>query len=374
MPEVARGLEGVVVAPTSISKVDGENGALIYRGIDIHDLAAHSTFEEVVSLLWTGELPESTELRAFSRALAAERTVPPAILDLVARLAPADDAMATLRTAVSALSAFDPDAEDSSLEAGRRKARRLTASMATIVAAIGRARAGKPFVAPDPERTHAGNFLWMFTGQDPDTVAERVFDQGLVLHADHGFNASTFAARVTTSTQADMHSAVVSAIGTLKGPLHGGANTRVMRMLLEVDQSGKTPDTWVREKLAARERIMGFGHRVYKVEDPRAVHLRRASQQLGQATGDLKWFHMSQAIERIVRDEKGLPPNVDFYSASAYYMLGIPPDLFTALFAMSRVAGWTAHILEQMQDNRLIRPRSEYVGARGVRYVRVEDR
>jgi citrate synthase len=374
MPEVARGLEGVVVAPTAISKVDGENGALIYQGIDIHDLATHSTFEEVVALLWTGELPARDELERFSAELARDRAVPDVVLDLVQRLAPRDDAMATLRTAVSALSAFDPEAEDMSLDAGRRKARRLTASMATIVATIARARAGKPAVAPDPERTHAGNFLYMMSGQDPDPVAVRVFDQALVLHADHGFNASTFAARVTTSTQADMHSAVVSALGTLKGPLHGGANTRVMNMLLDVERSGKTPETWVREKLAAKERIMGFGHRVYKVEDPRAVHLRKSCQQLGQSTGDLELYHTSQAIERIVRDEKGLAPNVDFYSASTYYMMGIPLELYTALFAMSRVAGWTAHILEQMQDNRLIRPRSEYVGRRGVRYVRIEDR
>jgi len=374
MPEVARGLEGVVVAPTSISKVDGEKGALIYQGVDIHDLATHSTFEEVVSLLWTGELPDAGELRRFTAALAADRVVPAPVLDLVQRLAPHDDCMATLRTAVSALSAFDPEAEDMSVEAGRRKARRLTASMGTLVAAIARARAGKPLVEPDPERSHAGNFLYMASGHSPDPVSERVFDQALVLHADHGFNASTFAARVTTSTLADMHSAIVSAIGTLKGPLHGGANMRVMQMLLELESSGKTPEAWVREKLAAKERIMGFGHRVYKVEDPRAVHLRKACQQVGQATGNLKWFHTSQAIERIVQEEKGLAPNVDFYSASTYYMLGIPLELYTALFAMSRVAGWTAHVLEQVQDNRLIRPRSEYVGRRGVQYVRVEDR
>ncbi len=374
MPEVARGLEGVVVAPTSISKVDGEKGALIYQGIDIHDLAKHSTFEETVYLLWNGVLPTQGQLATFSKELAADRQVPAPVLEIVARIAAKDDAMATLRTAVSALSAFDPEAEDMSVEASHRKARRLTASMGTIVAAIGRARAGLPFVPPSTERSYAGNFLYMFTGTNPDPVVERTFDQALVLHADHGFNASTFAARVTTSTQADMHSAVVSAIGTLKGPLHGGANIRVMQMLLQIDASGSTADTWVRTQIAAKERIMGFGHRVYKVEDPRAAHLRRACQAVGEAQGDSKWFHMSQAIERVVREEKGLAPNVDFYSASTYYMMGIPLELYTALFAMSRVSGWTAHIMEQLLDNRLIRPRSDYVGKRGVPYVLREDR
>jgi citrate synthase len=374
MPDVARGLEGVVVAPTSISKVDGEKGALIYQGIDIHDLAAHSTFEEVVFLLWNGRLPGRPELAAFSAELASEAAVPAPVLELVARIAPGRDAMATLRTAVSMLSAFDPDAEDMSLAAGQRKAIRLTAGMATLVAAIGRALRGKPSIAPDPRRSIAANFLYMFTGTEPDPVTVRLFDQALVLHADHGFNASTFAARVTTSTLADMHSAVVSAIGTLKGSLHGGANLRVMQMLLQIDAAGNSADAWVREKLAAKERVMGFGHRVYKVEDPRAVHLRKACKALGELQGDLKWYKMSMAIEKAVHADKGLAPNVDFYSASAYYMMGIPLELYTAIFAMSRVAGWTAHVLEQVQDNRLIRPRSEYVGQRGVPYVLLEDR
>ena len=374
MPDVARGLEGVVVAPTSISKVDGEKGALIYQGIDIHDLAAHSTFEEVVYLLWNGKLPQRAELDALTAELASETEVPAPVLDVVARIAAGRDAMASLRTAVSMLSAFDPDAEDMSLPAGHRKAIRLTAGMATLVAAIGRAMAGKAPIAPDPRRSIAANFLYMFTGVEPDPVTVRLFDQALVLHADHGFNASTFAARVTTSTLADMHSAIVSAIGTLKGSLHGGANMRVMQMLLQVDAAGNPADAWIREKLAAKERIMGFGHRVYKVEDPRAVHLRKACKALGELHGDLKWYDMSMAIEKAVHDDKGLAPNVDFYSASAYYLMGIPLELYTAIFAMSRVAGWTAHVLEQVQDNRLIRPRSEYVGQRGVKYVLLEDR
>jgi len=374
MPDVARGLEGVVVAPTSISKVDGEKGALIYQGIDIHDLAAHSTFEEVVYLLWNGKLPHRAELEAFNAELAAETAVPAPVLDVVARIARGRDAMATLRTAMSMLSAFDPDAEDMSLPAGRRKAVRLTAGMATLVAAIGRAMAGQAPVAPDPRRSIASNFLYMFTGTEPDPVTVRLFDQALVLHADHGFNASTFAARVTTSTLADMHSAIVSAVGTLKGPLHGGANMRVMQMLLQIDAAGNPADQWIRERLDAKERIMGFGHRVYKVEDPRAVHLRKACKAMGELQQDLKWYKMSMAIERAVQADKGLAPNVDFYSASTYYMMGIPLELFTAIFAMSRVAGWTAHVLEQVQDNRLIRPRSEYVGQRGVKYVLLEDR
>jgi citrate synthase len=374
MSDIARGLEGVVVAPTAISKVDGEKGALIYRGIDIHDLATHSSFEEVAFLLWNGALPRREELGDFAAGLAELRAVPGPVLDLVRRLPRDADVMATLRTATSALSAYDPDAEDPTPEASRRKARRLTASLATLVAAIGRARDGQAPIDPDPARSHAGNFLWMLSGREPDPVAERTFDQALVLHADHGFNASTFAARVTTSTQADLHSAVVSAIGTLKGPLHGGANTRVMQMLLDIQASGKAPETWVREAIEAKQRIMGFGHRVYKVEDPRAVHLRRACKALGTALGELLWYRMSQAVERTVLEAKGLHPNVDFYSASTYWMLGIPMQLYTAIFAMSRIAGWTAHVMEQAQDNRLIRPRSDYVGRRYVSYTPVEAR
>jgi len=374
MQDVARGLEGVVVAPTSISKVDGEKGALIYRGIDIHDLAQNSSFEEVVYLLWNGRLPSRGELTSFTTAMAEERAVPEPVLDLVRRTPRDSDVMATLRTATSALSSYDPDAEDGSPAALQRKARRLTACLGTLVAAIGRAREGHPPVAPDAKRSYAEDFLHMLTDREPDPVAVRTFDQALVLHADHGFNASTFAARVTTSTQSDMHSAVVTAIGTLKGPLHGGANTRVMQMLLEIERSGKQPAVWVRDALAAGKRVMGFGHRVYKVEDPRAVHLRRACKDLGAALGDSQWYNLSVAIEQEVRASKELYPNVDFYSASTYYMLGIPMELYTAIFAMSRMSGWTAHVMEQSEDNRLIRPRSNYIGLRDVAYVPVEAR
>lgn len=374
MQETTRGLEGVVVASTAISKVDGEKGGLIYRGIDIHALAQHSTFEEVTYLLWHGKLPRRAELDAFSARLASMRHVPDDVLEIVARAPRTADPMATLRTAVSALSASDPDAEDLAAEANLRKAHRLTASLATLVAAIGRSQAGAPFVAPDAGRSSAGNFLYMLQGTAPDPVAERTFDQALVLHADHGFNASTFSARVTTSTLSDMHSAVVTAIGTLKGALHGGANTRVMEMLRDIEASGKPPEVWVREALAAGKRVMGFGHRVYKVEDPRALHLRRSCEALGTARKDLAWYRMSQAIEKEMAAAKGLYPNVDFYSASTYDMLGIPMSLYTPIFAMSRVAGWTAHIMEQATDNRLIRPRSNYVGEQLVAYTPIESR
>jgi citrate synthase len=373
MPDTAKGLEGVVVAESSMGKVFGDEGKLIYRGIQIDELATQSNFEEVVFLLWNGRLPNRTEYDAFCRDMSHDRAVPAPILDLL-RTLPADDSMATLRTATSALSAYDPDAEDYSVEAGRRKARRLTASLATLVAAIGRIRDGQEPIGPDASLSHAANFLFMLTGNRPSDVAARTFDQALVLHADHGFNASTFAARVTTSTLSDMHSAIVSAIGTLKGAAHGGANMRVMEMLLDIDRSGKTPEEWVRQKLSENKRIMGFGHRVYKVEDPRATHLRRSSAQLAQTSGNDKWFRMSERIEKVVREQKGLNPNVDFYSASTYYTLGIPTHLYTPIFAVSRISGWTGHVLEQMQNNRLIRPRSDYTGPTSVAYVPMSER
>jgi citrate synthase len=373
LAEGKRGLEGVIVGDTSISKVFGDEGNLVYRGIGIRDLAEHACFEEVLSLLWSGSLPRQAELQELTERLAAERQVPAAILDWI-RGAPEEDAMATLRTAVSALSAFDVDAEDSSLLAVQRKALRLVASMGTLVAAIGRAREGKEFLPPHPEWSTAANFLFMLNGHEPDPAAVRILDRALVLHADHGFNASTFAARVTTSTLSDMHSAVVAAIATLKGASHGGANARVMQMLLEIAGSATTAEVWVRQQLEAGRRIMGFGHRVYKVEDPRATHLRRDAETLSRSYGDAQWFSLSRRIEQVMKQEKGLFPNVDFYSASTYYLLGIPLHLYTPLFAMSRIAGWTAHILEQMQDNRLIRPRSHYTGPKQVDYVPLSQR
>jgi citrate synthase len=287
MPEFARGLEGVVVASSSMSKVFGEEGNLVYRGVSIHDLARHSSFEEVVYLLWYGQLPRRSELDAFTAQLASQRRVPDAVLEWILQ-APREDSMATLRTAVSMLSGYDADGNDTSLEAGRRKAERLVAMIATLVAAIGRVRDGGAPLPPDAELSHAANFLYMLSGERPSNEATRTFDQALVLHADHGFNASTFAARVTTSTLSDVHSAIVSAIGTLKGASHGGANARVMQMLLEIESSGEKPEAWVRQALERRQRIMGFGHRVYKAEDPRATHLRRSSEVLSQTTEDGK--------------------------------------------------------------------------------------
>jgi len=373
MSDAARGLEGVVVGSSAISKVYGDEGNLVYRGIGIHDLARESTYEEVAFLLLQGRLPRRPELDEFCRRLTDEAKVPDPILEWI-RSAPEEDSMATLRTAVSQLSAFDPDAEDLSVLASERKGVRLIAAMSTLVAAIGRAREGKAFVLPEPGLSHAANFLYMLTGEEHDRTAVRTFDQALVLHADHGFNASTFTARVTTSTLSDMHSAVVAAIGTLKGASHGGANTRVMQTLLEIDGSGQTAEAWVRDQLAAGRRIMGFGHRVYKVEDPRATHLRQSSEALAKLRGDDKWFNMSRRIEQHMREEKGLYPNVDFFSASTYFLLGIPIHLYTPIFAVSRVAGWAAHILEQTQDNRLIRPRSNYIGPTGIAYVPLANR
>jgi len=373
MPEVARGLEGVVVAQSAMSKVFGEEGDLVYRGYSIHDLAAHATFEEVAFLLWNGRLPRRAELQELTQELASMRAVPQPVLEWI-RKAPAGDSMAKLRTAVSMLSHYDDQSENLETSAVTQTAKRLTAQMATLTAAIGRAQDGHDTIAPDAQLGHAANFLYMLTGTKPDDIATRTFDQALVLHADHGFNASTFSARVTTSTLSDMYSAIVAAIGTLKGASHGGANQRVMEMLLELDASGKTPEAWVHDALAAGKRIMGFGHRVYKVIDPRAVALRSSSRKLAEVCDDDKWFRLSEEIEKIVDQAKGLKPNVDFFSASTYYMLGIPTHLYTPIFAVSRIVGWSAHVLEQMGNNRLIRPRSEYTGALQANWVDLDQR
>lgn len=373
-PPPTRGLEGVVVAQTRISTIDGAAGKLSYRGYDIHDLAERSTFEETAFLLWEGRLPSRAELAQVREALRRERRLPAgveAILDATPRDA---SPMAVLRTLVSAMALHDPTSDDISPASLRQKAVRLTAQIATMLAGFQRRREGKPRLEPRDDLDHAGNLLYLLTGRVPTPEEARILDVCLVLHADHGFNASTFAARVTVATLSDAYSGVTSALGTLKGPLHGGANEAVMRMLLEIDGSGADPEAAVRERLARREKISGFGHRVYKTEDPRATHLRRFSRELGEARGDTRWYDLSQRIEALMREEKGLYSNVDFYSATTYYQLGIPPDLFTPVFAVSRITGWTAHILEQLGDNRLIRPRSEYVGARGLEYVPMEAR
>jgi citrate synthase len=368
------GLEDVVAADSSICYIDGDRGVLSYRGIDIHELAEKSTFEEVCFLLWEGRLPRREELEATRRAIGQERTLPPEMLELLSSLVPHLTPMDALRTMVSALAETDPDVRDMSPAANHRKAVRLTGQIATIVAAHHRIREGQPLVDPDLSLGHAEDFLRMLNGAKPSAEAVRAFDMALVLHADHELNASTFAARVTAATLADMHSAITSAIATLKGPLHGGANEAVIRMLLEIASLDRVDD-FIHSKLAAKEKIMGFGHRVYHTEDPRATHLREMSKTLAESSGETRWYDMSRRIEKIINEEKKLNSNVDFYSASVYYMLGIPPDLFTPIFAVSRVSGWTAHVLEQYENNRLIRPRAEYIGPEYPQaYVPVEAR
>ena len=357
------GLEDVVAASSAICYLDGDRGVLAYYGYDIHDLARAVSFEEVCFLLWYGRLPNRAELGDLQSQLAASRALPEPVLRFIRQL-PATDGMDVLRTMASVLGHSDPDVNDNSLAANRRKAIRLTAQMASLVATQGRMQAGGGPVQPDPGLGHAANFLYMLTGNRPSALATRAFDIALVLHADHELNASTFAARVAAATLTDLHSAIVAAIGTLKGPLHGGANADVMRMLIEIgpDAPPERIDDAIRGKLARKIKIPGFGHRVYTTEDPRATHLRRMSKELGEKAGNTRWFDMSQRIESIVKGEKKLNPNVDFYSASTYYTLGIPIDLFTPIFAVSRVSGWTAHCLEQYANNRLIRPRTDYIG------------
>jgi citrate synthase len=366
-----RGLEGVVATTSGICYIDGERGILAYRGIDIHELAENSTFEETCSLLWTGVLPSRDELANVRRRLAEERRLNPAIIDLL-HTAP-DDAlpMHVLRTAVSALSFYDPAETEKSNNNGNKLgdhksnvdcAVRLTSQIAMIVAAYDRIRKGRHVIEPDPELSHAANFLLMLNGKRPSATAERALDIALILHADHELNASTFAARVTAATLSDMYSAITSAIGALKGPLHGGANEAVFHILEEIDRSGSDPVDHVKGMLARKIKVPGFGHRVYHTEDPRATHLRQMARDLGKSSGQEKWYEMSHRIEEFIKADKKLNANVDFYSASTYHTLGIDVDLFTPIFAVSRVSGWTAHVIEQLDDNRLIRPRAEYVG------------
>jgi citrate synthase len=370
-----KGLEGVVAANSGICWIDGESGVLSYRGIDIHDLAENSTFEETAYLLWNGTLPNRLELTEFTSQLAQARQLDPRIVALIKSVPASAAPMEVLRTAVSALSFYDPDEKDNSHDANVRKAYNLTAQIAMIVAIYDRLRKGLEIVPPDRSLTHAANFLWMLTGEKPSQTAARTLDIALVLHADHELNASTFAARVIAATLSDVHSAITGAIGALKGPLHGGANEAVMRMLLAIDKQGADPVEYVKGMLAARQKISGFGHRVYKTEDPRATHLRRMSEHLGRDSGNPKWFEMSRTIELFINKEKKLNANVDFYSASTYTTLGFDIDLFTPIFALSRVAGWTAHVIEQLDDNRLIRPRAEYIGPPyPVSYVPIEQR
>ncbi len=358
----SKGLEGIVAANSGICWIDGDAGVLAYRGIDIHDLATHSNFEETTYLLWHGKLPSKEELAAFRQKLAAARKMDPKIYDLLGSFPKSGTPMQALRTAVSALSFYDPDEKAVDHDSNVRKSFDLTAQIAMIVAAFDRIRKGKEIVEPDLSLSHAGNFIYMLTGEKPSETATKAFDIALILHADHELNASTFAARVIAATLSDVHSAITGAIGALKGPLHGGANENVMRMLFAIDKSGEDPVEHVRKMLAEKKKVSGFGHRVYHTEDPRATHLRRMSEDLGRSANNAKWFEMSRKIELFINEEKKLNANVDFYSASTYTTLGIDIDLFTPIFAVSRIAGWTAHVIEQLDDNRLIRPRAEYIG------------
>jgi citrate synthase len=370
---VKAGLEDVVAADSSICDVNGTEGRLVYQGYDIHDLAENSNFEEVVYLLWFKRLPTKPEYEAIAKELRLSRKLPKEVIAAMKSF-PKDAApMDVLRTTVSLLSMYDPDAHNNEMEANVRKATRLTAQFPTIIAHFDNIRSGKEPLAPKDDCSLAANFLYMLNGKMPDETSTRALDIALILHADHELNASTFAARVAAATLTDMHAAVTAAIGTLAGPLHGGANQEVMKMLLKIGSKDKVEE-FVKKTFAEHKKIMGFGHRVYKTEDPRATHLRKMSEELGKIAGDTKWFEMSRQIETMVNEEKGLNANVDFYSASVYHMLGIPIDLFTPIFAMSRVAGWSAHILEQYANNRLIRPRAEYTGARNLTYAAIETR
>jgi citrate synthase len=357
------GLEDTVATSSAICYLDGDRGVLAYCGYDIHDLARHATFEEVCYLLWHRRLPTRAELGDLQSQLIAARPLPEAVLRLMHAL-PSGNAMDTLRTLTSALGHYDADAADNSPQANYRKAVRLTAQISSLVATMGRMARGQGPIDPDPVLGHAANFLYMLTGDRPSGLATHAFDVALTLHADHELNASTFAARGAAATLTDIHSAIVGAIGALKGPLHGGANADVMRLLLEIgkDAGPEKAEEVVRARLARKEKIPGFGHRVYHTEDPRATHLRQMSRDLGQRAGEPQWFEMSERIEALVKGDKKLNPNVDFYSATTYHALGIDVDLFTPIFAVSRVSGWTAHVLEQYANNRLIRPRAEYVG------------
>jgi citrate synthase len=375
-PRPKAGLEDTVATSSAICYLDGDQGVLAYCGYDIHDLARHATFEDVCFLLWHRRLPSRAELGDLQSQLIAGRALPEPVIRVMRSLPPGDS-MDALRTLTSVLAHYDPDVADHSPQANYRKAVRVTAQLGSLVATLGRVNAGGSPLSPDPVLGHAANFLYMLTGERPSGLATRAFDVALILHADHELNASTFAARVAAATLTDLHSAIVAAIGTLKGPLHGGANADVMRLLLEIgkDAPHEKVDEVIRGKLARKDKIPGFGHRVYHTEDPRATHLRQMSRDLGQRAGEPQWFEMSQRIEALVKGEKKLNPNVDFYSASTYHALGIAIDLFTPIFAVSRISGWTAHVLEQYANNRLIRPRAEYIGPEyPQRYVPVDNR
>ena len=359
----AAGLEGVVATSSKICYLDGERGVLAYCGYDIHDLARSATFEEVCYLLWHRRLPTRAELGDLQTELARARPLPEPIVRMMRSL-PVGHMMDAVRTLVSALAHHDPDAGDDAPAASMRKAVRLTAQVGTLVATLGRLAAGGAPMQPDPVLGHAANFLYVLRGERPSALAGRAFDVALILHADHELNASTFAARVAAATLTDIHSTIVAGVATLKGPLHGGANAEVMKMLETIGEDADDDRivATVRGMLARKQKVPGFGHRVYSTEDPRATHLRQMSRDLGRQANKTRWFEMSQRIEAVMKAEKQIDANVDFYSASTYHTLGIPVDLFTPIFVVGRVAGWTAHVLEQYANNRLIRPRADYIG------------
>ncbi|RNJ25264.1 citrate synthase [Halosegnis longus] len=380
--ELRKGLEGVLVAESELSFIDGDAGKLVYCGYAIEDLATEASFEEVLYLLWNGELPTESELAAFADSIAEERGVEDAVLETAEALAAADEEpMAALRTLVSYLSAEDDEADVPAADqaASRRKGRRLTAKIPTVLAAFDRYRRGEEPVDPDPELGYAANFLYMLTGEEPDEVAEETFDQALTLHADHGLNASTFTSMVIGSTMADMYSAVTGGIGALSGPLHGGANQDVMEMLLDIDEQGADPVEYVEKKGEQEDwRVPGMGHRVYGVKDPRAVILEKKSEELNATAEGTNWYELADAIEQHFEEQglvsKGIAPNVDFYSGTVYYQLGIPVDMFTPIFAMARAGGWVGHTLEYQAENRLIRPRARYTGEKDREFVPLEER
>ena len=374
MAVTGAGLEGIIAAESSICYIDGAAGILSYQGFNIHTLAENAKFEEVVFLLWNGRLPNASELETLKKDLVANRPIPAEVVDFL-RGVQKGKPMDVLRTAVSLLSLYDPEAQDMSHEANVRKATRLMAQTATIVTTFDRIRNGKEIVEGDASLDFAANFLYTLNGKRPEDIMESALDIALTLHADHELNASTFAARVTAATLSDIYSAVTSAIGALKGPLHGGANEDVIKFLLSVDGKGDAAVEEVRNKLSKKEKMPGFGHRVYKTEDPRATHLRKLSEELGVRTGMVDLFIASNEVEKFIKETKKLNANVDFYSASTYYSLGIPVDLYTPIFAVSRMSGWTAHILEQYTNNRLIRPRADYTGKPdGQPWVAIEQR
>jgi citrate synthase len=368
------GLRGVVAAQSTIGDVNGEEGKLIYQGYDIHDLAENSTFEEVVFLLWNGRLPKQDELDALNAQFRANYEIPTEIIDLMKTFPKDAEPMDVLRTSISALAFYDSEtAHKTDRENAVKASVKLTAQFPTIVTAWERIRQGKDVIAPLKDQNIATNFLYQMTGEMPSEDEVRIFDICLILHADHELNASTFTTRVVAGTLADVYGAVTAGIAALAGPLHGGANTNVMKMLLSIG-SLENVEPWLDDALANKKKVMGIGHAVYKVEDPRATWLRKFSKQMGEKKGETKWFEMSQKIEGLMLERKGMYPNVDFYSASAYYMMNIPLDQYTPIFAVSRISGWTGHILEQYSNNKLIRPRAEYVGPRGLKYSPINER